>query len=77
MNKYTYKQFKKDVEEINSRKDVLFSYYKELVQKVNSLYQSNILGLGEMTELLNEISREQRDAIYRLNEEIHNLPQWE
>lgn len=77
MNKYTYKQFKKDVEEINCRKDVLFSYYKELVQKVNSLYQSNILGLGEMTELLNEISREQRDAIYRLNEEIHNLPQWE
>lgn len=77
MNKYTYKQFKKDVEEINSRKDVLFSYYKELVQKVNSLYQSNILGLGEMTELLNEISREQRDAIYRLNEEIHNLPQWD
>ena len=76
MSKHTYKQHKEALQEINNRKENLFNYYKDLVRRINSLYQSNVICLSELTEILTRASNEQREAIRRLNNEIDNLPSY-
>jgi hypothetical protein len=76
MSKYTYKQHKEALQEINNRKENLFNYYKDLVQRINNLYQSNVICLSELTEMLTRESNEQREAIAQLNNEIDNLPSY-
>ena len=76
MSKYTYKQYKEALQDINNRKEVLFNYYKDLVLRINNLYQCNLICLSELTEMLTRVSNEQRGAIRRLNNEIDNLPSY-
>lgn len=76
MSKYTYKQYKEALREINNRKTILFNHYKDVVKGATAAYLRDLTTLSELTEMLTRESNEQREAIRQLNNEIDNLPSY-
>ena len=74
MNKYTYKQYKEALQEINNRKEILFYNCKNAVRDATVAYMRDLTTLSELQKVINEIADSGREAMNKLNKQIDELP---
>ena len=74
MSKYTYKQHKEALQEINNRKELLFNHCKDAVMGATAAYLGDLTTLSELQKVINEIAESGREAMKKLNKQIDELP---
>jgi len=74
MSKYTYKQHKEALQEINNRKEILFNNCKNAVRDATVAYMRDLTTLSELQKVINEIADSGREAMNKLNKQIDELP---
>jgi hypothetical protein len=76
MSKYTYKQHKEALQEINNRKEILFNNCKNAVRDATVAYMRDLTTLSELQKVINEIADSGRESMKKLNKQIDNLPSY-
>ena len=76
MSKYTYKQHKEALQEINNRKEILFNNCKNAVRDATVAYMRDLTTLSELQKVINEIADSGREAMNKLNKQIDELPSY-
>ena len=72
----TYQQHANALKEINDRKEINFQHYRMEVSRAVKMYLRNLLTLGELSQHLVTLEKEQADALDHLNQEINDLPDY-
>ena len=72
----TYQQHANALKEINDRKEINFQHYRKEVSRAVKMYLRNLLTLGELSQHLVTLEKEQADALDHLNQEINDLPDY-
>ena len=72
----TYQQHANALKEINDRKEINFQHYRMEVSRAVNMYLRNLLTLGELSQHLVTLEKEQADALDHLNQEINDLPDY-
>ena len=72
----TYQQHANALKEINDRKEINFQHYRMEVSRAVKMYLRDLLTLGELSQHLVTLEKEQADALDHLNQEINDLPDY-